>query len=377
MNEEEKLKISAAINYSIQAVKSGELTKAKQALAWVIKRDPKNINAWLLLAEVMDDHNAKTDCYTRVLKLDPNNQVAKDGLDLMDISKPQPEIIDRHDLDVQSDEQILLKEDKRDIPEEQPLTVEEKIEISRRELLDLSLYNKLINYRPLKSRGVEIVDEISSEVFRILVTDGKSMSFLSKPEEEETDLDQEFLIADEELESGEELRQPDEDENGIAARHIDRQLQTPYISKNLQKRLLNTYYSARTYIEEQGVNILYLAIGVLHWYESQSSNIMRQAPLLLIPVELTRSSVRANFRIKYTEEEIGENLSLRAKLLSDFGLIIPDFPDDDEIDILEYTRKIRDSIHSHPRWGVEAEALNLGFFSFGKFLMYNDLDSDN
>jgi very-short-patch-repair endonuclease len=267
--------------------------------------------------------------------------------------------------------------DSSDIQEEQFQTVEEKLDISRRELLDLSLYNKLINYRPLKSKGVEIVDEISTEVFRILVTDGKSMSFLSKPEEDEKEPGQEIFFTDEQVESNDELGQPDEDENGLAARHTDIKLQTSYTSKVLQKRLLNTYYSSRTYIEEQGVNILYLAIGMLHWYESQSSEIMRQAPLILVPVEINRSSVRSNFRIKYTDEEIGENLSLRAKMQSDFGIMLPEFPEDDEIDILAYAKKIRRSVRIHPRWEVDPEALNLGFFSFGKFLMYNDLDSNH
>ena len=44
-----------------------------------------------------------------------------------------------------------------------------KLEAARRELLDLSLRNPLLNYRPLKSRGVEVVNEIPAAVFRILV----------------------------------------------------------------------------------------------------------------------------------------------------------------------------------------------------------------
>ena len=53
-----------------------------------------------------------------------------------------------------------------------------KLETSRKELLDLGLRNPLLNYRLLRARGVEIVDELSEEVFRILVRDKKAMSFL-------------------------------------------------------------------------------------------------------------------------------------------------------------------------------------------------------
>src|SRR5690606_18468207 len=118
-------------------------------------------------------------------------------------------------------------------------------------------------------------------------------------------------------------------EIGISNRHLDKHLQTPHISTNLQKRLLNSYYAARTYIEEQGVNVLYLAVGMLTWYESPNSDIMRQAPLILIPVELFRTSAQTRFQIKYTGDEIGENLSLRTKLKADYGINLPEFSNSD------------------------------------------------
>ena len=42
-----------------------------------------------------------------------------------------------------------------------------KLEASRKELLDLELRNPLLNYRTLKTRGEEIMDELSSEVIRL------------------------------------------------------------------------------------------------------------------------------------------------------------------------------------------------------------------
>ena len=96
------------------------------------------------------------------------------------------------------------------------------------------------------------------------------MSFLPKPEPEENDGLQ--LFADDEVEND-------------PTRYTDSKLQTDYSSTELQRRLLTTYYTARTAIEEQGVNTLYLALGMLQWYESESSEIPRYAPLILIPVE--------------------------------------------------------------------------------------------
>ena len=52
-----------------------------------------------------------------------------------------------------------------------------RIESSRKELLDLSLRNALLNYRPLSARGVEVVGENVTQVFTTLVDDKRSMTF--------------------------------------------------------------------------------------------------------------------------------------------------------------------------------------------------------
>jgi len=252
---------------------------------------------------------------------------------------------------------------KQEIPtiEETEDPVGAKLDIARRDLLDLTLRNKLLNYRPLKTKGVEIIDEIPIQILRILVNEERSMSFLPIPEEEQEESDQQALFRKEHFDIDEGLGQPEEDENGIALRHTDNKLQTPYTSQALQKRLLNTYYAARTYIEEQGVNILFLALGMLHWYESRSSDDLRKAPLILIPVELSRSNVRSRFRVRYTAEDIDENLSLRAKLQSDFGIKLPEFPEAEDIDINSYFQEISKAIGDYPRWEVDTKADGRGF----------------
>ena len=248
--------------------------------------------------------------------------------------------------------------------------IQTKLDEARKELLDLSLRNPLINYKSLKARGVEVVDESPPSVNRILVQQGKAMSFLPKPElEEDADLQ---LFEDDEVETD-------------PARHTDSKLQTHYSPTELQRRLLNTYYTARTAIEEQGVNTLYLALGMLEWYESESSDILRRAPLVLIPVELSRASVRARFRVRYTGEDIGTSLSLQEKLKSEFGIQFPTLPDADDLeqlDVQSYYQAVDASIGDMPideinRWSVDESAIALGFFSFAKFLMYHDLDTSN
>jgi hypothetical protein len=172
------------------------------------------------------------------------------------------------------------------------------IETSREELLDLGMRNPLLNYRPSRARGVEVVDELPAEIFRILVRERKAMSFKAAPEETGNG-----------SEDAKYLTQPGDEggNSGPAAKHTDTQLQTNLASARLQSRLIKTERDARTFVEEQGVNILYLALGMLRWYESENSQEPRRAPLILVPVALDRSNVRERFRLRYTDEELGDN----------------------------------------------------------------------
>jgi hypothetical protein len=138
-----------------------------------------------------------------------------------------------------------------------------------------------------------VVDELPTEVFRLLVGERKAMTFKAGPEDYGSGSEEYELLA-----------QPEEEgeDGGPAARHVDRQLQTNLPSAKLQSRLLKTDHDARVFIEEQGVNILYLALGMLRWFESGSSQEPRRAPLILVPVTMERSNVRERFRLMYTEE---------------------------------------------------------------------------
>ena len=274
-------------------------------------------------------------------------------------------------------------------------TLATKMEVSRKELLDLSLRNSLINFRP-SMRSLEIADELSSEVFRTLVAEQKGMSFLSLPPSAAVPA------------TGQDVNQVDFDfdelfgeasnESGLAKRHTDTKLQTKHTRGVLLRRLLKINAEAQSYVQEQGISILYLALGFLEWYEAESAQTPRKAPLVLIPVALSRGQAKENFKIIYTGEELEHNLSLAAKLSSEFRLKLPDFADG-EFNIADYFREVQEavapatgvssgtdsdqSLWSTPdvnpgrsRWTVEPDEIHLGFFSFGKFRMYKDLEQE-
>ncbi|UOE50828.1 DUF3320 domain-containing protein [Mucilaginibacter sp. SMC90] len=230
-------------------------------------------------------------------------------------------------------------------------TIQSRLESSRKELLDLGLRNPLLNYKITKGKGVHIVDEKAEFIYDILVRQQKAMTFLALKEGDS------FPVGE--------------------AKYQDTKLQTDEDEQKLQSRLLNTYYFARTSIEEQGVNLLYIALGMLRWYDAADTETLRSAPLVLVPVSLERSSAQERFRLRYTGSEIGANLSLQAKMKSDFNLTIPDMPETEEFVFGDYIKDVKSHIAKQINWSIDTDAVELGFFSFGKFLIYNDLDTDN
>lgn len=257
-------------------------------------------------------------------------------------------------------------------------SVKRELEKARKSLLELTTRNRLLSIpKHKRAKLVRVIDEKSEEVYRLLVEGGKKYSFLAKPEKHQQEEEEEAFEFD--YDSDYTFSQSEEDEleaGEIAGRHTDTKLQTELLLANLQKRLLGMHGEARIYIEEQGVNILYLALGQLKWYESETSDVDRYAPLLLVPVRLDRTSAAARFKLSALEEDVSENLTLGARL-NEFGIKLPPCEVDENFNPTEYLDKVAEAVKNESRWVVYPDAIVLGFFSFSKFLMYRDLDSEN
>lgn len=249
-----------------------------------------------------------------------------------------------------------------------------KLNDARRELLDLGLRNSLINYKPTKKRGIEVVDERSADLYELLVVQGKSMSFLPKIGD----------IGDEGAAGNESDSNADNSDEDNLRIHFkpgadplrDRWLQTSLSAKNLESKLLATHLLAKSHIEERGVNILFLAMGMMHWRENDSSTEDIKAPLILVPVNLERTTALEKFKLSYTGEEIETNISIETKLLNDFRIKFPPLAGTDELNCSDYFDSIREATRPKKAWHVADDEVHLGFFSFGKYLIYKDLDPD-
>ena len=117
------------------------------------------------------------------------------------------------------------------------------------------------------------------------------------------------------------------------------------------------------------MNVLYLALGMLHWRDAEDPKRELKAPLLLVPVKLQRAAVRERYKLSYTGDHIEENLSLAFKLKQDFAAELPPFPEIEDMDPKVYFEAVRQAVSGLQNWEVQDDEIYLGFFSFTKLMM--------
>ena len=146
----------------------------------------------------------------------------------------------------------------------------------------------------------------------------------------------------------------------------------------LQNALKHIYRTARTSLEENGANSLFLALGMLKWYETSKSEQPRYAPILLLPVDIVRRSGN-NYIIRKRDEDIILNITLVELLKQNFRInldVLKELPKDESgVDVKLIFTYFRRAIIEQKKWDVIEESM-LGLFSFNKFVMWNDIHSN-
>ncbi len=253
----------------------------------------------------------------------------------------------------------------------------EKIDISKqtlweRKLLDLTLRNSLLNLRVTKSTIQFIGVKLSA--FEDALAKGEELQILPRP----TDWDNSLRNAG----VYQSINQSDPILDLVTHEFSQRRLRA-YLSENeLLTSVITLYRSSRLSIEENGANTLFVALGLLKWFETSLSEKARYAPLLLIPVEIVKKSAQKGFVIRTREEETMMNITLLEMLRQDFGINIgglENLPKDDfGIDVKTVFNIIRQAIMTKKGWDVEEQSF-LATFSFSKFILWNDIhyNADN
>ncbi len=266
-----------------------------------------------------------------------------------------------------------------------------------------------------KVSTIAIVDEQPAEVFRQLYLRERPMRFKAAPDADEqlslieksasltTDTSEALVdqsgtnqganraqTSPSELSEVSQLNAEDDEDESLSLdfapydpasldeRQTDDWLQTMSQPDALDKSLRRIDEQARLAIDEQGVNTLFLALGMLHYKESQDSELVFKAPLILLPVELIRKSARSGYQIRATDEDPILNPAL-IEYLKAHGITLPELPDSNAIaedyDLQSLLSETSRLIAGKQGWAVKTD-IYLGLFSFQKFVMYKDLEAN-
>lgn len=267
---------------------------------------------------------------------------------------------------------IFLPPDTSDIgnappPAPAPETPETRLDRWCRKLLDLTLRNRLLNFKETKRSIPLLCPDLAR--FEDMLAEGESFQILPRPRDlgasDPRDAETYWQRT-----GSDALQQLYREELNAKRIHAD------LSPEDLEGRLLQTYRRARVAQEEGGASSLYLAIGFLAWTESKASEQRRFAPLLLLPSELHRKSAREGFTLRLGDEDPRFNVTLLEMLRREHGITIPGLdplPEDAAgLDVPGILRAVRQAVRDIDRWEVLGAA-RIGLFSFSKFLMWRDL----
>ncbi len=292
-------------------------------------------------------------------------------------------------------------------PEPDDARVAATLQNWKRKLLDVSKRNRALNFKPNKVTTLAIVDEQPAEAFRQLYLREKAMRFRPAPPEPDAPggaaaagagapapwpadaatppplpaAAAEGDALEEVEEAGPSLDFVPYEAGGLDARHTDDVLQTTADPEALDKSLRRIDEQARVSLEEQGVNTLFLALGMLHYREAPEAKerTFLRAPLVLLPVALSRGNARAGYVLRAAEDDPIVNPALAEYLKRTHGVTLPELPDltdlPDTYDLQDFFRATLAAVAEQEGWQVKTDVY-LSFFSFQKFVMYRDLEAN-
>ncbi|MGB7327128.1 MAG: DUF4011 domain-containing protein, partial [Rubripirellula sp.] len=148
-------------------------------------------------------------------------------------------------------------------------------------------------------------------------------------------------------------------------------------SNDLDRRLTTLFRKAKNDLAEGGSNTLYLAVGFLRWKQQASAEKNYRAPLLLVPVKLSRRSASSPFYLTHHDDDVRFNATLLQLLKKDFDCDLTDLEsnlptDDSGVDVPKVLSRVRRAVRDIPGFEV-VEEVAVGSFSFSKYLMWKDL----
>ena len=230
-----------------------------------------------------------------------------------------------------------------------PTGASDRLEVWKARLLDLSLKNRLLNFKEGKTAIHLACGDLGG--LEDLLSSGKGFKIRRRAS-----------VAGEDGRDAALLR--DRLKDDAYRMYIDEAMKRLELHANLTEdqldvRLAELYRATRTAFEEGGSNVLFLSAGFLKWTPADRDTAYK-APLLLIPVRLERKSVRSGFQLFLHEDEIRFNPTLIHMLRHDFHMSIPEMEtglptDGSGVDVAKILRAVEDRVKDIRGWEVNDE----------------------
>jgi hypothetical protein len=258
---------------------------------------------------------------------------------------------------------VMSRNEDLDLIQDGDSKVLEYVEEWKSRLIDLSRRNRLLYFKHSRYGNLTVSSPDAETVFSRLVNRKRGSEFWLPPAEQDEQQAKTKAVS-----SNLPERSTKPTTNQIVCEGLTRK-EMERILKRLRRRSLSDY-------RERGVRILYAAFGMLNWKEMATNEEIR-SPLILVPIELSRKSVWAPFKISspLVEEPVVVNPALQVKLKVDYKIELPPFPENG------YTRSLMIYFESIAQlvekfgWKVEP-TMEIGLFSFHKLVIYKDLEAN-
>lgn len=149
--------------------------------------------------------------------------------------------------------------------------INQKFDVWKNKLLDMGKRNNLLNYHDTKRTSLQIINPEIYDLWDSFVLKEQPLEFPYANDIDDENADDNKLI--------------ESSDSVVTNQFIGDQ----------QRTLRNLRNKAKTFMEEQGINVLYHSFGFISWKEADHSKQYFEAPLILVPVSISWESITSPF----------------------------------------------------------------------------------
>lgn len=157
----------------------------------------------------------------------------------------------------------------------------------------MSMRNSLLNFRVTKNSVQLVVDSLHE--LEDALADGKEFQIFHRPND--------MVNSPRDNKIYEAINKESPWVTLIKSEFKYNRVRTFLDEATLGKQIQTLYRTAKTSMEENGANTMYIALGFLKWYETNISEKPRYAPLVLLPIDIIRKSAQRGYVFRLRDDD--------------------------------------------------------------------------